>query len=80
MISPELIQALPLKLQHILQGYQFILPELVVAIWVLVSMIGDLFLVGKNDNASRSWRYLIAQMGLIFALLLAYQRMRHGSE
>ena len=80
MISPELIQALPLKLQQILQGYQSILPELVVAVWVLVSMLGDLFLVGKNDKPSRSWRYLIAQIGLIFALLLAYQRMRHGAE
>lgn len=80
MISPELIQALPIKLQQILQGYQSILPELVVAFWILVSLMGDLFLVGKNDRVSRSWRYLIAQIGLIFALLLAYQRLRHGTE
>ncbi len=80
MISPELLQALPNKIQHILQGYAMILPELVVASWVLISMIGDLFLVGKNDQASRSWRYFIAQFGLIFALILAYQRMRHATE
>jgi NADH-quinone oxidoreductase subunit N len=80
MIIDGLMQALPNQLQRILQGYEHILPELVIAAWILVSIIGDLFLVGGNEKSARSWRYLIAQGGLILALLLAYQRMKHGTE
>jgi NADH-quinone oxidoreductase subunit N len=80
MIEQGLMQALPIKLQGILQGYQHILPELVIAAWILVSIVGDLFLVGGNEKSTRAWRYLIAQGGLILALLLAYQRMRQGTE
>ena len=80
MITEGLMQALPIKLQGILQGYKYILPELVIAAWILVSIVGDLFLVGGSEKSSRSWRYLIAQGGLILALLLAYQRMNHSTE
>lgn len=80
MITSELMQALPTRLQAILQNYQLLLPELVIASWILVSLAGDLILVGKNDTSSRAWRYLLAEIGLIIALLLAYQRMRQGSE
>ena len=80
MIADGLVQALPNQLQRILQGYEHILPELVIAAWILVSIIGDLFLVGNTSKTARSWRYLIAQGGLILALLLAYQRMKHGTE
>ena len=80
MIADGLMQALPNQLQRILQGYEHILPELVIAAWILVSIVGDLFLVGGNEKSARSWRYLIAQGGLILALLLAYQRMKHGTE
>ena len=74
------MQALPIKLQGILQGYQHILPELVIAAWILVSIVGDLFLVGGGEKSTRSWRYLIAQIGLILSLILAYQRMEQGIE
>ena len=80
MITPELMQALPSKLQGILQGYEHILPELLISAWILLSIVGDLFLVGKNDKNTRSWRYLLAEIGLIIALLLAYQRMKQGIE
>jgi NADH-quinone oxidoreductase subunit N len=80
MITPELMQALPSKLQGILQGYEHILPELLISAWILFSIIGDLFLVGKNDKNTRAWRYLLAEIGLIIALLLAYQRMKQGIE
>ena len=75
MIEQGLMQALPIKLQGILQGYQHILPELLIATWILVSIVGDLFLVGGNEKSTRAWRYLIAQGGLILAFLLAYQRL-----
>jgi NADH-quinone oxidoreductase subunit N len=80
MITDGLMQALPIKLQGILQGYQHILPELVIAAWILVSIVGDLFLVGGGEKSTRSWRYLIAQVGLILSLILAYQRMEQGIE
>lgn len=80
MITADLMQALPTKLQGILQGYELILPELVISAWILVSIVGDLFIVGKTDKSSRSWRYLLAEIGLIISLLLAYQRLRQGAE
>lgn len=80
MITAELMQALPSKLPGILKGYEQILPELLISAWILVSIVGDLFLVGKNDKSSRSWRYLVAEIGLIISLMLAYQRMKQGIE
>lgn len=80
MIAEGLIQALPTQLQGILQGYHHILPELVIAAWILVSIIGDLFLAGGSEKSTRAWRYLLSQGGLILGLILAYQRMKHGTE
>lgn len=80
MITDGLLQALPIKLQGILQGYQHILPELVIAAWILVCIFGDLFLIGKNEKSARAWRYLIAQVGLILGLILSFQRMKQGIE
>lgn len=76
MIADGLMQALPNQLQSILRGYQHILPELLIAAWILISIIGDLFLVGGKEKSGRAWRYLLAQVGLIIGTVLAYQRMK----
>ena len=80
MIADGLMQALPNQLQSILRGYQHILPELLIAAWILISIIGDLFLVGGKEKSGRAWRYLLAQVGLIIGTVLAYQRMKYGTE
>ena len=79
-MADGLMQALPNQLQRILQGFEHILPELVIAAWILVCIVADLFLVGNTSKTARSWRYLIAQGGIILALLLAYQRVKQGTE
>lgn len=78
MFSTELLSSVSSKITETTTGFSLILPELVVGIWILVSIFADLFLHGKPVKAADSWRYFLAQMGILLALGLAFQRMTQG--
>ena len=78
MFSTELLSSVSSKITETTAGFSLILPELVVGIWILVSIFADLFLHGKPAKTADSWRYFLAQMGILLALGLAFQRMTQG--
>lgn len=71
---------LDLVLNQITQGFSFILPELITLAWILFSLFAELFLHNRTPKFASSWRYFIAQIGILLALLLAFQRMYVGQE
>lgn len=78
MFSTELLSSIPGKINGTTQGFSLILPELVVGLWILISIFADLFLPGKPSKFADSWRYFIAQLGLLLAFGLAFQRLNQG--
>ena len=67
------IAAISAKLMQVSQGFTWILPELVILAWILVCLCAEII---QPKHAGPFWRYLITQIGLILAILLAFQRIQ----
>lgn len=78
MFSTELLSSISSKMTGTTQGFSLVLPELVVAGCLLISIFADLFLHGKPAKVANSWRYFMAQLGLLLAMGLSFQRMSQG--
>ncbi len=62
------------RIQSITTGIHLIIPELIIAGTILFSLLIELFLHGKTDKFSTSWRYFTIQIPLLLALSLSFQR------
>jgi NADH-quinone oxidoreductase subunit N len=62
------------RIQSITAGLQLVIPELIIAGTILFSLFIELFLHGKMEKFSTSWRYFILQIPLLLALSLSFQR------
>jgi len=62
------------RIQSITAGLHLAIPELIVAGTILFSLLIELFLQGKTEKFSTSWRYFILQIPLLLALSLSFQR------
>ena len=80
MLSQTSDNQIDLILAQATQGFSFILPEIITLAWILVSLIAELFLHPRSEKFSTSWRYFIGQIGVLLALILAFQRMYVGLE
>ncbi len=80
MLTQSSENPLDLILSQITQGFSFILPELIILCWIVTSIFSELFLHGRTVKFASSWRYFIAQIGLLLALVLGFQRMYVGLE
>ena len=80
MLNQSTENPLDLILAQITQGFSFILPEIILLCWILVSIFAELFLHARTSKFASSWRYFITQIGLVLALVLAFQRMYVGLE
>jgi NADH-quinone oxidoreductase subunit N len=75
MLTQSTENPLDLILAQITQGFSFILPEIIISAWILISIFAELFLHHRSVKFASSWRYFINQIGLVLALVLAFQRM-----
>lgn len=73
------IAQLPERIQSITAGLHLAIPELIVAGTILFSLFIELFLHGKTEKFSTSWRYFTCQIPLLLALSLSFQRNELGS-
>jgi NADH-quinone oxidoreductase subunit N len=78
MSSFATITQLAERIQSITAGLQFAIPELITAGTVLFSLLIELFLHGKTEKFSTSWRYFTIQIPLLLALSLSFQRSELG--
>jgi NADH-quinone oxidoreductase subunit N len=78
MFSPEILSSVDSKLVKITEGFPLMVPELLIVFWVFVSIFAELFLHGKSEKFATSWRYFIAQIGILLAFVLSIQRMDLG--
>jgi NADH-quinone oxidoreductase subunit N len=78
MFQTDVLSSIPTTLAGTTQGFSLILPELIIASWILISIFADLFLHGKPTKFADSWRYFITQIGLVLALALSVQRLSQG--
>lgn len=62
------------RIQSITAGLQLAIPELIIAGTILFSLFIELFLHGKTEKFSTSWRYFTVQIPLLLALSLSFQR------
>lgn len=62
------------RIQSITAGLQLVIPELIIAGTILFSLLIELFLHGKTEKFSTSWRYFTVQIPLLLALSLSFQR------
>ena len=67
------------RIQSITAGLHLAIPELIVAGTILFSLLIELFLHGKTEKFSTSWRYFTCQIPLLLALSLSFQRSELGS-
>ena len=67
------------RIQSITAGLHLAIPELIVAGTILFSLLIELFLHGKTEKFSTSWRYFTCQIPLLLALSLSFQRNELGS-
>lgn len=67
------------RIQSITAGLHLAIPELIVAGTILFSLLIELFLHGKTERFSTSWRYFTCQIPLLLALSLSFQRSELGS-
>jgi NADH-quinone oxidoreductase subunit N len=67
------------RIQSITAGLHLAIPELIVAGTVLFSLLIELFLQGKTEKFSTSWRYFTCQIPLLLDLSLSFQRSELGS-
>ena len=73
------INQLAERIQSITAGLHLAIPELIVAGTILFSLLIELFLHGKTEKFSTSWRYFTCQIPLLLALSLSFQRNELGS-
>ena len=66
------------RIQSITAGLHLAIPELIVAGTILFSLLIELFLHGKTEKFSTSWRYFTCQIPLLLALSLSFQRNELG--
>ena len=74
MILADLLPGIAGRLDGVLQGYEWIIPELGICVLLVLGIFTELFLHGKSEKLASSWRYFITQIGLALILVLAYQR------
>lgn len=72
------ISTLTERIQSITAGLHYVIPELIVAGTILISLFIELFLHSKTEKFSTSWRYFTCQIPLILALSLSFQRSELG--
>ena len=68
------ISQLTERIQSITAGLQLVIPELIIAGTILFSLVVELFLHGKTEKFSTSWRYFTVQIPLLLAVSLSFQR------
>lgn len=78
MFSAETLAGLSVKLDQIVQGFSLMLPEILVLSLLILGIFTELFIHGKPEKFSSSWRYFISLLGLFFILALAFQRQQNG--
>ena len=78
MFSAETLAGLSQKLDLVVQGFSLMLPELLVMGLLVLGIFAELFIHGKSEKFSSSWRYFISLLGLLFVLTLAIQRLQNG--
>jgi NADH-quinone oxidoreductase subunit N len=78
MFSAETLAGLSVKLDQIVQGFSLMLPEILVLGLLILGIFAELFIHGKPEKFSSSWRYFISLLGLFFILALAFQRQQNG--
>lgn len=76
MFSAETLAGLSQKLDLVVQGFSLMLPELLVMGLLVLGIFAELFIHGKSEKSSSSWRYFISLLGLLFVLALAFQRLK----
>jgi len=62
------------RIQSITAGLPLVIPELIIVGTILFSLLIELFLHGKTEKFSTSWRYFTVQIPLLLALSLSFQR------
>ena len=67
------------RIQSITTGLHLAIPELIIAGTILFSLFIELFLHGKTERFSTSWRYFTCQIPLLLALSLSFQRSELSS-
>jgi NADH-quinone oxidoreductase subunit N len=72
------ISTLTERIQSITAGLNYVIPELIVAGSILLSLFIELFLHSKTEKFSTSWRYFTCQIPLLLALSLSFQRSELG--
>ena len=78
MSSFAAISQLTERIQSITTGLNYVIPELIVAGSILLSLFIELFLHAKTEKFSTSWRYFTTQIALLLALSLSFQRSELG--
>ncbi|MHA8051076.1 NADH-quinone oxidoreductase subunit N [Aquirufa sp. ROCK-SH2] len=78
MFSSEILASLDSKLHLITDGLNAMIPELLICFWMVVCLFAELFLHGKSEKFATSWRYFVAQIGILLAFVLSIQRMELG--
>ena len=74
MILADMLLGIANRLDGVLQGYEWMIPEIGVCGLLVLSIFAELFLHGKFEKLASSWRYFMTQIGLALLLVLAYQR------
>lgn len=74
MILADMLLGIANRLDGVLQGYEWMIPEIGVCGLLVLSIFAELFLHGKSEKLASSWRYFMTQIGLALLLVLAYQR------
>ena len=72
MFSAETLTGLSAKLDQIVQGFSLMLPEILVLGLLILGIFAELFIHGKPEKFSSSWRYFISLLGLLFILALGF--------
>lgn len=78
MYSVEALSGLTQKLDQLVQGFSFMIPEILVLGLLILGIFVELFIHGKSEKISSSWRYFIHLLGLFLILILAFQRLQNG--
>lgn len=78
MFSPEYLASFDSKLHQITDGFQWMIPELLICFWIFICLLAELFLHSKSEKFATSWRYFVAQIGILLALFLSVQRIDLG--
>ena len=74
MILADMLPGIAGRLGGVLQGYEWMIPEIGICLLLILGIFTELFLHGKSEKLASSWRYFMTQIGLALLLVLAYQR------